>query len=649
MTRIALSIVALAALVHCCDAAWLTTAEGKRVFVRGLAYSATHPKEGADLSASTRALDRRLIRNLRANCLIPLGQTSSESVTTWYEDGILCIPTVPYKAEQMTFFINGQPAPVPAYLDPANRKGLYAAARDLGSAFKGNPGVLAVSLGNNFAWSGFSGDLQGFGYGGFDEGTVAAFQETLARRFGSLDHFNQLTGSDRASFSEVLPPLGLTPAPDFHEWWLFMRDGFAEFLKQGSEGLQAVGINRPSTYQEPTGVRWDPASERVRLPFADLVSANVFYKDARSWLRYCVTLDQVIAGAHGRPVLLTETGVDSLIHTPERQQSILTRSVAFALLHPELAGIGLYEYCDDWQRGGDPKTHSDRDDREHWGLVDGYRAPKPLYRTAVVLMSMLERNDQRLQEWQSPPEVLVSRQDLDWWKLRGPSATRYEDVADQLYRLGVSFHLADVETLLALDPVRTPRLVVCDTFLSVDPDGSNNLAGHLVSYVENGGELLYLCSRPWQVLYGNYSVPEELQVPADRSPVVRQYGKGRCTLVPRDSFTGEELSYYLADFLAGSIEKRRVRAVLSDETPTPVYWRVFEDRDECYLLVVNPAEARAPRLTLKLASGVSLGKVRILETDGCGLVRRGQEFSLESLNSYVMVALGPRAQPLLEQ
>ena len=642
MTRFLLPVVAFIVLAHCCDAAWLTTAEGKRVFMRGLAYSATHPREGADLSPATLALDRRLIRGLRANCIIPLGQVTSERVSTWYQDGIVCIPTVPYKAGQNTFFINGQPAPVPAYLDPANRKGFYGAARNLGSALKGNPGVLAVSLGNDFAWSGFSGDLQGFGYGGFDEGTVAAYQEELARRFGSVERFRQLTGQNRQSFSAVLPPLGLTPSPEFYEWWLFMRDGFAGFLEEGWKGLRSVGVVRPSTYQEPTGVRWDPASERVRLPFLELVSANVFHKDARSWARYCVTIDQVIAAAHGRPILLTETGVDTLIQTPDQQREILTRSVACALLHPELAGIGLYEFCDDWQRAGDPKAHSDRDDREHWGLVDGYRSPKPLYQTAVSLMSMLERNERLIQEWQSPPTVLVSRQDLDWWKVRGPAATLYERVSDQLYRLGVPFHLADIETLLALDPVRNPRLVVCDTFLAVDPDGSNNLAGRLVSYVENGGELLYLCSRPWQVLYGDYSVPPELEVPEDRAPVTRQYGKGRCTLVPRDSFTDEELSYYLADFMAGTLETREVRAIQGETVPTPAYWRIFEDREECYLLVVNPGDARVPRLELKLNAGVNPSRVRVLETDGCALVRRGRDLSLQGLNNYALLYLGAR-------
>ncbi len=662
--RLAASLCLLAAWsAPRCEAAWITGPRGERVFVRGISYAPYHPREKWALSPATQARDRKLIHDLGANCLLTWRKTSSEEVSAWQKLGLYSLPQVLFTPPKVSVYPNGQKAPVPVYVAEATRRGFHDAARDLAGALQGNPGVLVVSLGDAFVWSAYSGDL-GFCYAGYDEETVGAFRDGLKTRFGTAARFGALTGQPADSLDDVVPPTGLTPRPLFGEWWQFMQRTLAGFLAQGYDGVRSVGWTCPVTYARRWGMRWDPACEGGRLPMLDVVSGNVFHEHTLDWTSFACALDRLIAGAGGKPVLLSETGAHTLRVDPQEAARTVKESIALALLHPEIAGVALYEFCDEWELGGKGDVQDDTSNAEFWGLVSGLREPKATYLAAAEMFAFIKAHETMLQEWQSAPAVLVSQQDHDWWKIGGPEAAFCERVAGELYRHGVSFQFVDNEGLQQLDPAVQPRLILCDSFLGCNPDGSGDVQARVTRFIEAGGDVLYTCSRPWQRLYGHLDLPPELAA-TGQVPKSRAFGKGRFTLVPSDSLGPKELRYCLEDYLEDPLKSRPVLAVNAPavappaeaETPaagtptgTPasdagVFWRVFQDRAGLWLYLVNVGAAPVPRLELDLAPGLDTRRVALNAADGARLGRSHGKLCLSDLDTYALVFLAPVARP----
>jgi GT2 family glycosyltransferase len=110
-----------------------------------------------------------------------------------------------------------------------------------------------------------------------------------------------------------------------------------------------------------------PSTEYLQLPFLDLVSFNVFLESGPRFESYLARL-QNIAG--NRPLLITETGLDSRRHTEEAQARALDWQIR-ASFAGGCAGVFVFSWTDEWHRGGF--------DIEDWdfGLVDRGRSPKP--------------------------------------------------------------------------------------------------------------------------------------------------------------------------------------------------------------------------------------------------------------------------------
>ena len=258
------------------------------------------------------------------------------------------------------------------------------------------------------------------------------------------------------------------------------------------------------------------------------------------------------------------------------------------------------------------------------------------------MFGLIRREEALFQQWQAPPLVLLSRQDLDWWKLRGPEGRLYQRVAAELYRRGLPFRLVDTAGLLELDPTRHPRLILCDTYLPVNPDGSGDALGRIISYIENGGDVLYLSLMPWQSVYGRSMVPQELRLPADRGPMSRRYGEGRITIVPTTGLDDRRLYYLVEDYLAERFPDRPVAAVRPAETEEvrPVFWRVFEGDDGLWLWAVNTSPQSIARVEFRLGAGMNPRGARLQAADGARLGRADGVLQLSGLNVYALVHLG---------
>jgi O-antigen biosynthesis protein len=109
-----------------------------------------------------------------------------------------------------------------------------------------------------------------------------------------------------------------------------------------------------------------PSTEYLQLPFVDLVCFNVFLESGPQFESYLARL-QNIAG--DRPLLVTETGLDSLRNSEEAQAHALDWQVRTAF-SAGCAGTFVFAWTDEWFRGG-----FDIDDWA-FGLVSRERQPK---------------------------------------------------------------------------------------------------------------------------------------------------------------------------------------------------------------------------------------------------------------------------------
>jgi O-antigen biosynthesis protein len=109
-----------------------------------------------------------------------------------------------------------------------------------------------------------------------------------------------------------------------------------------------------------------PSTEYLQLPFVDLVCFNVFLESGPEFESYLARL-QNIAG--DRPLLVTETGLDSLRNSEEAQARALDWQVR-TVFAAGCAGTFVFAWTDEWYRGG-----FDIDDWA-FGLVSRERQPK---------------------------------------------------------------------------------------------------------------------------------------------------------------------------------------------------------------------------------------------------------------------------------
>jgi len=109
-----------------------------------------------------------------------------------------------------------------------------------------------------------------------------------------------------------------------------------------------------------------PSTEYLQLPFVDLVCFNVFLETGAQFESYLARL-QNIAG--DRPLVLTETGLDSLRNSEVAQARALDWQVRTAFA-AGCAGTFVFAWTDEWFRGG-----FEIDDWA-FGLVDRDRQPK---------------------------------------------------------------------------------------------------------------------------------------------------------------------------------------------------------------------------------------------------------------------------------
>jgi cellulose synthase/poly-beta-1,6-N-acetylglucosamine synthase-like glycosyltransferase len=133
----------------------------------------------------------------------------------------------------------------------------------------------------------------------------------------------------------------------------------AELYDIGKE-LDPTGLFTYSNY---------PSAEYLDLSFLDVISFNVYLHRETDFHRY---LTHLMAITGERPLVLSETGMDTIREGPQHQAELLGWQ-ARAALELGLSGLVIFAFTDEWFTGGNEITD--------WafGITTRGRAPKPSF------------------------------------------------------------------------------------------------------------------------------------------------------------------------------------------------------------------------------------------------------------------------------
>lgn len=550
-------------------------------FLRGMGWSPWHATYGWSRPPEVVAQDYATLADLHVNALRNWGPSKREGVERqWQEHGLYLVTQIGgVKAPRMAF-ADGKTGHV-AYVDPESLRAIAERGTALAEALKGVPGLAAYNLGNEYSWVGTnqSGSYQ---YQGFDEPTLAAFRRNLEQRFGDIATWQRLTGRDDASFAAIVPPTGQNDSLLFWEWWRFQREAFGAYLKAGHDAIRAVDPSTPVTYALLCGSRWDAATEDADLPFLELQGDNLYYHWDKNWLGYCIRLSRRIGPS--RPILLTETGINTnRFPDPVVADRLMRQMLWTLLLHSEVRGIFPFVYCDEWWHGKDPKAPDTSED--YWGIVTADRKPKSTYQAVKETYGEWERLDTIVSHRESNVDVLVSDHAIDRW--HGVSGPEVKDVCHELYTHGISFRLVSALRPSDLAATECRRLLLLDSCLPDNPDGSSPFRTALRTFEKRGGQILYLNSKPFQSLYGQPGAngiaatvrnPEQ---PADIWPTI-----------------------------AGFVPQPELAVTAEGE----VFWREFKAGKRRFVLLVATGDEPATNVRITTPVGLQLVSTDALQT-----------------------------------
>ena len=273
-------------------------------------------------------------------------------------------------------------------------------------------------------------------------------------------------------------------------------------------------------------------------------------------------------------------------------------------LHPEVRVVFPFVYCDEWWHGPDPKVQDVSGDA--WGIVTADRKPKSTYAPRRDTYAEFERLGEFMSTREAAVDVLVSDQAIDRW--RGPSAPSVDDVCRGLYHRGVSFRLVSLLRPSDIDPSTCKRLILLDSTIPDEPDGSSPARDALAAFCAKGGEILYLCEQPWRGLYLPDGPPED----------------GCVRVASADGGAWDAIEPFIAR-RAATVEARAVE----------VFWRVLAGAGRDYLLLIASGSEPVGNVTIR---GTEVHAVE--SADGAVIeVREGDVCRLRGVDTYAVLRL----------
>ena len=623
-------------------AAGLPRPDGSIGFVRGIGWSPWHATEHWHHSKATRDLDQKLLREAHIDGLRSWGVYPRRVAEANLRQGRSVWATVRFKPSVKSKFSNGTEGGI-ALAHPKNIDTFVGACREAAERFKGLSPALVLLLGNEYSYVGPCG--KHYLYKGFDDYTQQDFRRWLQGRFGTIERFNTTCGTKCEGFEAVRP---FANRRTKLEWWLYLHMTFERFMRAGYDTIKAVDPSRPVSYAKLMGNHWDPCTEYARLPFLDIGGDNLYWHWRKTWQDYNHYLNDLVAAAQGRPVIITESGFQSLVRGEEESARLMKQMLLNCMIHPQVAGVAVYAYSDEWYVDGKPQEQAKG---ESWGIVTADRKAKAQYQSVAEVYKLFEQENDFLVHRAAPAIVAVSTQDWDWL-VTGKPYQFHISVERMLYANGVIFETVCSEDLCDIDPKRQPRLILCDDYFRNEPDGKPGALEGLLRYVQQGGRVLYFSDNPFKVAYGEAKVPAEVQSAlkqAHGSPpsATVRLGEGSIVWVGSKKLALREIQQRCLPFLKAAQPAVRIDSLTVEPAQHryDVFCRLLSTPTRRWLVAINCADKSLSSVSAVLR-GVRAEDVKLLATDGGAhkhvASANGLVLTLSGLNTYAVLDIGAR-------
>lgn len=95
-----------------------------------------------------------------------------------------------------------------------------------------------------------------------------------------------------------------------------------------------------------------------------------------------------ISKRHNKPVFIAETGYSTFVKKDTQENALETQIKS---VDESLAGIIIFEWADEWWKGGNPAVHDDHIE-EHWGILTADRKPKAGFKVVSELFNSIPTN-----------------------------------------------------------------------------------------------------------------------------------------------------------------------------------------------------------------------------------------------------------------
>jgi len=629
-------------------AAGITASDGRRIVIRGVGWSPWYPQSAWTRPEAVRDKEVQLLRAAHINTLRVWGPVSPKEAADWRVRGFYIINQVKNgwwknRPVPLTRYADGKLHRFPPFSHPAVVSAFVDACKEHGRVQRNVPNLAATLLGNEFSWVGQNAKNQ-YVYAGFDRDTQQAFRVYLEKRFGSIEHLNQLCNGRFRDFDEVRPPGQYNLR---YEWWRFLERGFERFMRAGYDAIKAEQPDTPVGYAKLMG-RWDPCCEDAALSFLDFGGQNLYWHWDKDWAAFFLHYKQLVRHAAGKPVIITETGFRSGL-TPQEEADAarkLRQELWLLYLQPPTAGVCVFTFNDEWWRDG---NSTKRSPTETWGIVNAWREPKPAYPAVRDVYSAVKRLEPELASLRRgvPARVAVTCQDLDW-AVAPDSGNRTRETVRFLASRGIEFDILYGADLERLPEGPWTHVIVCDAVLPSEPDGRQPAAEGLVSFLERGGRVLILSPHPFRTLYGKADLPGVLRRTAfTLGPGMRRtlkLGSGVIDFRPVRDLDAESAVRIIAPFVAAATgEVPSDQPVVRPREAALHVWVFFRTtpEGERILGVINTAEAPIESVVIPLkaawtelldpvysdASTVTVGRdaVRITHLDAACVLLAGAD------------------------
>lgn len=105
-----------------------------------------------------------------------------------------------------------------------------------------------------------------------------------------------------------------------------------------------------------------------------------------------------ISKKYDKPVIITETGFSTFVKKAKQDDAI---KVQIKAVGEKLAGVVIFEWIDEWWKGGNPSVQ-DKHIEEYWGILTWDRKPKPGYEAVAKLFKSIPTDSLGYSEKNTP-------------------------------------------------------------------------------------------------------------------------------------------------------------------------------------------------------------------------------------------------------